>query len=115
MTCHIDVSSGPVPTGHLFESYELVTMGVGKEAVFPPCCRALVQQVLTALGMLMPKSQDQEVALPRGALFTMEQPYLHVVSGALMCGTINQQEPTLPCGAVDTTATGRDFGVPQER
>ena len=55
------------------------------------------------------------MALPPGALSTMEEPYHPLLSTAVMCGTINRQETTLSGGAVDTRATARDFGVPQER
>lgn len=40
---------------------------------------------------------------------------MHLLSKAVMLGTVSQQDPTLPGGAEDTKATSRNFGVPQER
>lgn len=71
----MDLSSGPIATGHLFQSHEVVAMGADKEAFFPSYCKALIQPVLTALEMLLPESQDHEVALSPGAVCAVQQPY----------------------------------------
>ena len=105
----MDLSSGPIATGHLFESHEVVAMGADKEAFSPSYCKTLIQPVLTALEMLLPESQDHEVALSPGALCAVQQPYhppAQQGSDVWNHQPARQQETTLAGGAVDTTAAG---------